>query len=80
MTDRPNIIFILTDQHRLSGVGAYGETPCRTPNIDRLAAEGILFENAYTVYPVCSPARGYAANGGVSAYPWHYVKYPRGGV
>ena len=58
MTDRPNIIFILTDQHRLSGVGAYGETPCRTPNIDRLAAEGVLFENAYTVYPVCSPARG----------------------
>ena len=58
MADRPNIIFILTDQHRLSGVSAYGETPCRTPNIDRLAAEGILFENAYTVYPVCSPARG----------------------
>lgn len=58
MADRPNIIFILTDQHRLSGVGAYGETPCRTPNIDRLAAEGTLFENAYTVYPVCSPARG----------------------
>ena len=58
MADRPNIIFILTDQHRLSGVGAYGETPCRTPNIDRLAAEGVLFENAYTVYPVCSPARG----------------------
>ena len=43
MSDRPNIIFILTDQHRLSGVGAYGETPCRTPNIDRLAAEGVLF-------------------------------------
>ena len=39
MADSPNIIFILTDQHRLSGVGAYGETPCRTPlyNIDRQA-------------------------------------------
>ena len=58
MGDRPNIVFIMTDQHRLSGVGAYGETPCKTPNIDRLAAEGVLFENAYTVYPVCSPARG----------------------
>ena len=79
MTDSPNIIFILTDQHRLSGVGAYGDTPCRTPNIDRLADEGVLFDNAYTVYPVCSPA-GYAANGRVSAYPWDYVKYPRGGV
>ena len=53
-----NVIFILTDQHRLSGVGAYGETPCKTPNIDRLAREGVLFENAYTVYPVCSPTRG----------------------
>ena len=58
MADRPNIIFILTDQHRLSGISAYGETPCRTPNIDRLANEGVLFKNAYTVYPVCSPARG----------------------
>ncbi len=57
-TDRPNILFLFTDQHRLSAVGAYGSTPCRTPNIDRLAEEGVLFENAYTVYPVCSPARG----------------------
>mgnify|MGYP003875988935 CR=1 FL=1 len=48
----------MTDQHRLSAVGAYGPTPCRTPNIDRLAAEGVLFERAYTVCPVCSPARG----------------------
>ncbi len=54
----PNILFIFTDQHRLSGVGCYGDTPCRTPNIDRLAAAGIRFENAYTVCPVCSPARG----------------------
>ena len=56
--DRPNILFIFTDQHRLSGVGAYGETPCQTPNLDRLAREGVRFENAYTVFPVCSPARG----------------------
>jgi choline-sulfatase len=55
--NRPNILLIFTDQHRLSAVGAYGETPCRTPNIDRLAQEGTLFKNAYTVYPVCSPAR-----------------------
>jgi len=55
--DKPNILFIFTDQHRLSAVGCYGETPCHTPNIDRLAAEGIRFETAYTVCPVCSPAR-----------------------
>jgi arylsulfatase A-like enzyme len=56
--DRPNILLIFTDQHRLSAVSAYGETPCRTPNIDRLAREGVRFERAYTVFPVCSPARG----------------------
>lgn len=53
----PNILLILTDQHRLSAVGAYGPTPCRTPNIDRLAAEGVRFENVYTACPVCTPAR-----------------------
>ncbi|MBN1349365.1 sulfatase-like hydrolase/transferase [candidate division KSB1 bacterium] len=57
MPDQPNILFIFTDQHRLSAVGAYGETPCQTPNIDRLAREGVRFENAYTTCPVCSPAR-----------------------
>ena len=55
---RPNILLLFTDQHRLSAVGCYGDTPCRTPNIDRLAADGVRFETAYTVCPVCSPARG----------------------
>jgi arylsulfatase A-like enzyme len=57
MAQRPNILLIVTDQHRLSAVGAYGDTPCRTPNIDRLAREGVLFRNTYTVCPVCGPAR-----------------------
>ena len=56
--DRPNILLIFTDQHKLSAVGAYGETPCQTPNLDRLAETGVRFETAYTVFPVCSPARG----------------------
>ncbi len=56
-THRPNILLFFTDQHRLSGLGCYGPTPCRTPNIDRLAAEGVRFETAYTSCPVCSPAR-----------------------
>lgn len=57
-TERPNILFIFTDQHRLSAVGCYGETPCQTPHIDKLAETGLRFETAYTVCPVCSPARG----------------------
>jgi len=62
--DRPNILLIVTDQHRLSAIGAYadsplcGATPCQTPNIDRLAAEGVRFNTVYTTCPVCSPARG----------------------
>jgi arylsulfatase A-like enzyme len=54
---QPNILLIFTDQHKLAALGCYGQTPCRTPNIDRLASEGIRFETAYTVCPVCSPAR-----------------------
>ena len=54
---KTNILLITTDQHRLSGVGCYGDTPCRTPNLDRLAGEGYRFETAYTTCPVCTPAR-----------------------
>ena len=55
--NQPNIILFFTDQQRLSAIGAYGKTVCKTPNIDRLAAEGVRFENAYTACPLCSPAR-----------------------
>jgi arylsulfatase A-like enzyme len=58
MADTPNILLLLTDQQRLSAVGAYGDTPCQTPNIDRLAEQGVRFETVYTTCPVCSPARG----------------------
>ena len=54
---KPNILLLFTDQHRLSAVGAYGSTPCLTPNIDGLASEGVRFENVYTTCPVCTPAR-----------------------
>jgi arylsulfatase A-like enzyme len=53
----PNVLFILTDQHRQDGVGAYGRVPVETPNLDRLANEGIRFNNAYTAQPVCAPNR-----------------------
>ncbi len=54
---RPNIVFIYTDDHAQWGVGAYGNPEVRTPNIDRLAREGALFLNAFTLTPVCSPSR-----------------------
>ncbi len=55
--EQPNILLFLTDQHRLSAVGAYGPTPCQTPNIDQLAQEGVRFETVYTACPVCTPTR-----------------------
>ena len=54
---RPNIILFLTDQLRQDALGCYGNAICRTPNLDRLAAEATVFDYAYTTSPVCSPAR-----------------------
>lgn len=68
-SQRPNILFILTDQHSKSSIGAYGSTYCKTPNIDRLADEGVVFDNAYTVCPVCSPARASLQTG---LYPFKH--------
>lgn len=52
---RPNILFILSDQHRFDCLGP--SAPARTPNLDRLAAEGVRFDEAYTPLPSCCPAR-----------------------
>lgn len=53
----PNILFIYTDDQANWAVGAYGNPDAHTPNIDRLASEGALFERAFVTTPVCSPAR-----------------------
>lgn len=63
MPDEPNVLFICTDQHRLEAVGCYADTVCQTPTIDRLAEEGVRFENAYTTSPMCSPARASLVTG-----------------
>ncbi|MBN1642683.1 MAG: sulfatase-like hydrolase/transferase [Anaerolineae bacterium] len=55
--DRPNILLILTDQHRYDTLGCYGAETCRTPNLDRLADRGVRFDRAYTMANPCSPSR-----------------------
>ena len=50
-------VMIMTDTQRLDMVSCYGDVGIKTPYIDRLAAEGIKFNKAYTVQPVCAPAR-----------------------
>ena len=54
---RPNVVFILTDNHGAWTLGCYGNKDIRTPNIDRLAGEGMLFRRAMSSNPVCSPTR-----------------------
>ena len=56
-TDKPNIVFILADDLGYNQVGAYGDTPIKTPNIDQLGANGIRFTQAYSGNTVCSPSR-----------------------
>ena len=57
MPARPNILFIMTDDQGYWALGCSGTSELRTPNIDRLAAQGVRFSNFYCVSPVCSPAR-----------------------
>ena len=57
VTTAPNILFIMMDQLAPQVLAPYGGTVCRTPNIERLADEGVVFENAYCNYPICAPAR-----------------------
>ena len=57
MTDRPNIVLFLTDDHGAWATGCYGNGEAQTPTLDALASLGARFANAYTPCPVCSPAR-----------------------
>ncbi len=54
---RPNIIFIMTDDHAYQAVGAYGSEINSTPNLDRIADEGILFRNSFVCNSICAPSR-----------------------
>ena len=53
----PNVLFIMTDQHNFQLLGCAGHSVIKTPNIDQLAKNGVLFENAYCPAPVCGPSR-----------------------
>lgn len=56
-TDSPNILLIMTDQHSPRQLGAYGDPLIRTPNLDRLADQGMRFDNTYCASPLCVPSR-----------------------
>ncbi|MEM5544293.1 sulfatase-like hydrolase/transferase [Sulfitobacter sp. AS92] len=58
MSDRPNILYIMTDQHRADWLGCAGHPVVKTPNIDSIAACGTRFTQFYVTTPVCMPNRG----------------------
>ncbi|MEO0446548.1 MAG: sulfatase-like hydrolase/transferase, partial [Verrucomicrobiota bacterium] len=64
--DQPNILYIMSDDHAAHGIGAYGgrlATLNPTPTLDQLAAEGILFENAFCTNSICAPSRASVLTG-----------------
>ncbi|MEM6939569.1 MAG: sulfatase-like hydrolase/transferase [Pseudomonadota bacterium] len=73
MTDRPNFLFLITDQQRADWLGCYGHSVLKTPNIDRIAAQGTRFDNFHTASPVCMPNRASLLTG---RYPsLHGLRY-----
>ena len=60
---RPNILFIFADDHATHAIGAYGSRINQTPNIDRLAREGMVFRNAFVTNSICAPSRATVLTG-----------------
>ena len=55
--ERPNIVFIMSDDHATRAVSAYNDSLMQTPNIDRIAAGGMRFDRAYVANSICGPSR-----------------------
>ncbi|MHC4364044.1 MAG: arylsulfatase [Planctomycetota bacterium] len=66
---RPNILYLMTDQQRGDCMGCAGNSVIRTPNLDAIGKEGVVFANAYTSTPSCTPARSALLTG---LSPWHH--------
>lgn len=63
---RPNILFIMTDDHATQAIGCYGSKLMQTPNIDRIAAEGMKFNNCYVTNAISGPSRACILTGKMS--------------
>lgn len=62
-SDRPNIVFILTDDHAAHAISAYGSRVNQTPQIDRIAADGARLDSCYCTNSICSPSRASILSG-----------------
>lgn len=75
MSKRPNLLFILADQLRASSLPIYGENQIKTPNIDRLAASGVVFDNMISTCPVCTPYRSMLLTGRHPQTTGHLINF-----
>jgi len=62
-SDKPNVLFIIADDLTATAVSCYENKACQTPNIDKLASEGVRFTKTYCQFPVCGPSRASLMNG-----------------
>jgi arylsulfatase A-like enzyme len=60
---KPNVVIIISDDHAFQAIGAYGNGLVRTPNIDRIASEGVIFNKAYVTNSICGPSRAVILTG-----------------
>ncbi len=75
---QPNIVFIISDDHAYQAIGAYGGKLMTTPNIDRIAKEGAIFQNSFVTNSICGPSRATLLTGKYShqnGYPLNEKKF-----
>ena len=76
MGHRPNVMFIIADQHNAKCLGCAGHPQVQTPNLDAMAARGVRFAGAITTSPICTPSRLSYLTG---QYPHNHGHYGNGG-
>ena len=76
---KPNIIYIYADDMGYGELGAYGQTKIKTPNLDRMSAEGMRFTDHYSSAPVCAPARCMLLTGKHGGHTYIHGNYELGG-
>ncbi len=73
---KPNIVFLMSDQHNAKCLGSYGHNMVKTPNLDKLAARGVRLTSAFTQNPICTPSRVCYLSG---QYPHNHGYFGLGG-
>ena len=87
VTQKPNILFIMSDDHAYQAISAYGSELNKTPNIDRIANEGAIFNRAFVCNSLCAPSRAAMLTGkhssqngkvdNVQPFDWNQESFPK---